>query len=304
MQNVFKSLSGKSMVIVGAVVILAGVAAVRAEAAGDIMPASQQRGLVQKYCAACHDDARMVGGLSLEHFDASRANPAVAAMMLSKLTNGLTLQTVRAADTDAAARTLLDKELKTSAIFAAGVPPPDIDTLHRWISALSAEATGATEWTTSNVAEGGNEPSTLIASVVKEFPSPKDASKADIYRLTLTCRTATHEAEMTLTWAPGDLIKDQEVSAAVDGKDPVIYKVETKQWMGTNNHPTSGAGALVLYSTRGTAAAPVSSAPLSVKTLTVNHVLQDGAVAFPLAGLRSADRQALWTCFAGGGPSK
>ncbi len=49
------------------------------------MPVTQQNALVQKYCAVCHTDASMNGGLSFEHFDAAHADPGDAAMMVSKL---------------------------------------------------------------------------------------------------------------------------------------------------------------------------------------------------------------------------
>ncbi len=52
------------------------------------MPAAEQNALVKKYCAVCHTDAVRNGGLSLEHYDAAKRDPALAAMMLSKLNGG------------------------------------------------------------------------------------------------------------------------------------------------------------------------------------------------------------------------
>ena len=71
-----------------------------AAAAGDSMPAAQQNALVQKYCAVCHNDAHVNGGLSLEHFDAAQPDPGVAAMLVSKLTNGLSPKQVIALQGD------------------------------------------------------------------------------------------------------------------------------------------------------------------------------------------------------------
>ncbi len=55
----------------------------------ELLP-GQQNPLVQKYCAVCHTDAVKNGGLSLEHYDAEDANPALAAMLLIKLKGGAT----------------------------------------------------------------------------------------------------------------------------------------------------------------------------------------------------------------------
>src|SRR5580692_11718733 len=52
------------------------------------MPAAQQNALIQKYCAVCHTDASMNGGISLQHFDAAHAVPGEAAMMAGKLKGG------------------------------------------------------------------------------------------------------------------------------------------------------------------------------------------------------------------------
>ena len=56
-------------------------------AAPPITP-EQQNTLVHKYCAVCHTDAVRNGGLSLQHYEAAQADPALAAMLLSKLRNG------------------------------------------------------------------------------------------------------------------------------------------------------------------------------------------------------------------------
>src|SRR5688572_6037985 len=84
-----------------------------------IMPVARQNALVQKYCAVCHDDTHMNGGLSLQHFDASRVEPSLAAMMVSKL--------------------------KTGAIGASGLELPDSPTQDAFLAALTAKSAGANE---------------------------------------------------------------------------------------------------------------------------------------------------------------
>jgi mono/diheme cytochrome c family protein len=85
-----------------------------------IAPA-QQNALVRKYCAVCHTDKTNNGGLSLEHYDAARVDPPLAAMLLSKLRNG--------------------------AMGAAGLGIPDPETREAWVAATVAQAAGADQWT-------------------------------------------------------------------------------------------------------------------------------------------------------------
>jgi ubiquinone biosynthesis protein Coq4 len=82
--------------------ILAGSLAVSAQAA-NVMPTAQQNALVDKYCAVCHTDVADNGGLSLEHFDAAHAAPSLMAMLLSKITQGASLETVRKVPSNAEA---------------------------------------------------------------------------------------------------------------------------------------------------------------------------------------------------------
>ena len=77
--------------------------------------------MVRKYCAVCHTDASKNGGLSLEHYDAARATPALAAMLLSKLQN--------------------------AAMGAAGLGVPDKPAREAWVAATEAQARGAKNWT-------------------------------------------------------------------------------------------------------------------------------------------------------------
>src|SRR5438270_4865108 len=84
------------------------------------MPAAEQNALVRQYCAVCHTDAARNGGLSLQHYDAARRDPALAAMILSKLNNG--------------------------AMGAAGQGVPDKLSQTAWLDSTKEQAAGATEW--------------------------------------------------------------------------------------------------------------------------------------------------------------
>ena len=84
------------------------------------MPRAQQNALVHKYCAVCHTDAAKNGGLSLEHFNVADAPPGLIAMLLSKLTGGVSLETAKEAPYNPRAAELMERKMKTGAMGAAG----------------------------------------------------------------------------------------------------------------------------------------------------------------------------------------
>ena len=110
--------------------------------AAEPMPPAQQNSVIQKYCGACHSDALMYGGLSVQHFDAAHPEPAVAAMLVSKLTAGHSPEEVNAADSPA---TILGF-MKTGAMGAGGFGVPDEPTQLAFVKALTVEAAGAGQW--------------------------------------------------------------------------------------------------------------------------------------------------------------
>ena len=127
-------------------------------AAAESMPPAQQNALVQKYCAVCHTDRANNGGLSLEHYDAARVDPPLAAMLLSKLRNG--------------------------AMGAAGLGIPDPQTREAWVAATVAQAAGAENWTVIRAERPASNGSILSASLVREVQPRKASKDAPLYRLT------------------------------------------------------------------------------------------------------------------------
>jgi hypothetical protein len=194
------------------VMILAGSAA-----ASEAMPAAQQNAIVQKYCAVCHADAHPNGGLTLEHFDAGRPDPGVAAMIVSKLKGG--------------------------AFGASGQPLPDKPVQAALLDAMTAEAAGANKW----VVSGGRK---VTASIVEGTPSKDHPDNPDLYRLTMTCDAETRKAEMRLAWSPAEPKNGQVMSAALDDNTPTPYKIEGTETMGNGQAGTSGPGSILLDANR------------------------------------------------------
>ena len=173
------------------------------------MPVERQNALVQRHCAVCHSDASRNGGLTLQHFDASKLDPSLAAMLLSKLRGG--------------------------AMGAAGLPfeKADADDLEL---AMVASAAGAQQWT---ITRG----QVTSASIVREVVSnnPEQPSR---YRLVLSCDNVSRKAEVQLSWAPSP--QNGIVKVSVDGDSPVGYEVAGRESMGNGSAGTTGRAAVML----------------------------------------------------------
>ena len=156
---------------------------------GAVMSVGRQNQLIQRYCAVCHTDAIPNGGLTLQHFDAAKADPSLAAMLLSKLTGG--------------------------AMGAAGLPfeKAEADALE---TAMKAGAAGAQEWTVTR----GPVP---VASIVREIAT-KNTEQPSRYRLVITCDARSRKGAVQLSWAPSP--RDGIVKVSIDGGSPVGYRGE------------------------------------------------------------------------------
>lgn len=180
------------------VIMFLAMPALRAEP----MPQAQQTELIHKYCAVCHTDAAKNGGLSLEHYDASKADPQLAAMLLSKLRNG--------------------------AMGAAGLGVPDKPTQEAWIAATTAQAEGAKNWSVIRSESG------LTASIVRDVAPRKKGEDAPLYRLTVSC-----ESGARLTWSPAPAT-DRTFTVSADDGPAISYKIDGQEKMGNGTAGTSG----------------------------------------------------------------
>src|SRR5215831_14847387 len=155
------------------------------------MPAAEQNALLRRYCAVCHTDTAMNGGLSLQHYDAAKRDPALAAMILSKLNNG--------------------------AMGAAGNGVPDKAAQQAWLESTREQAAASTEWFVSR------EDGLVSASIVREAPPRKPGSTdVPLYSVRMVCKPSTGVGEMQLTWSPQPQT-GRTTTVSVDGNAPVEY---------------------------------------------------------------------------------
>jgi cytochrome c551/c552 len=259
MNAALQDLWGYRTVVV--VTVLAGRFASAAPSA-EIMPAARQNALVQKYCAVCHTDAAKNGGLSLEHYDAAQADPALAAMLLSKLRNG--------------------------AMGAAGLGIPDPATREAWTAATAAQAERAKSWTVIRTEARGTQAAVLTASIVRDVAPRGRDGDAPVYRLTLACNVANQKGDIQLTWSPASQTS-RTFSVSADGNAGIPHRLEGREEkMGNGTAAGTGLAAVML------------SAPLPEKTLTINDLFPGETVVFPLAELDQLDRRQLAVCLPAG----
>jgi hypothetical protein len=258
--------------------IVSGLLAVSVRAA-ETMPVARQNALVQKYCAVCHTDAANNGGLSLEHFNAAQAAPSLTAMLLSKLTGGVSLGTVAEVPSNAGAAALVDKKMKSGAMGAAGIPRPDKATIDALIQAFVVESTGATEWTVQHTMGASAAASVIEASILREVPSSKSAGEARAYRLIASCNVATRHGNLEVAWSP--LPQHGTLAASVDGRVAVSYPLG-----GVTQEITQDMAALMLTNTA-----------LPAQTLTITDLFPGETVVFSFANLPQDAQHELHACF-------
>jgi hypothetical protein len=265
-------------------------------ATAEVMPPPRQNAVVHKYCAVCHTDAARNGGLSLEHFDAAQAPPSLTAMLLSKLTGGVLLRTVKDAPSDARAAAVVDRKTRSGAMGAAGIPIPDKATIDALIQAFAVESEGATDWNVERSTEAVAGASRLTVSTLSEIPSASNVGEAEDYRFIASCNTVTGEGYMQLTWSP--VARTGSLTASVDGNAPVQYRVEGSEAMG------NGSGA-VLHDPSAVALAEnkrgqsITGLPFPGRSLTVSDLFPGEAVTFSFANLPQDARRELSACFRG-----
>lgn len=229
-----------------------------AAAAGDLASA-EQNALVKKYCAVCHTDRAANGGLSLEHYNASRPDPQLAAMILSKLRNG--------------------------AMGAAGLGVPDPDTQAAWVATTVRQSAGADNWTVNRSEPSASHASIVTSSIVRTLPLRTGQTNAPVYRLTLACNAATHEGTILLTWSP-EPQTNRTFSVSADGQPGIPHELTGQEKMGNGSSGVSGRASAMLHVGQ------------PAKSLTVSNLFPAETVVFPIDALDQQARQELTACSA------
>jgi hypothetical protein len=224
-----------------------------------VMPAAEQNALVEKYCTVCHTDAARNGGLSLQHYDAAKRDPDLAAMILSKLNSG--------------------------AMGAAGNGVPDKMAQQAWLESTKKQAAGAKEWFVSR--EDGR----ISAGIVREVP-PRTPGSTDlpVYRLRMVCSASTGAGQMQLTWSPQPQT-GRTMTAAVDGNAPVEYKIEGQESMGNGGTVQSGHASVLLSNGKD------GKLGFANQTLIVRELFPGETVEFPFSELDQKTRAEFGKCF-------
>jgi hypothetical protein len=214
----------------------------------------------------------MNGGLSLQHYDAAKRDPGLAAMILSKLNNG--------------------------AMGAAGNGVPDKVAQQAWLDSTREQAAGAGEWFVSR--EDGR----VAADIVREVPPRKPGSTdIPVYRLRMVCSPSIGVGEMQLTWSPQPQT-GRTMTASVDGNAHVEYKIEGKESMGNGGTVQTGHASVLLSNGKG------GKLALANQTLTIRELFPGETVEFPFSQLdqnahadsASASNSAgrpYWSCITG-----
>lgn len=237
---------------------IVGLAVLSSPARG-AMPAAEQNALVQQYCAVCHSDSVRNGGLSLQHYDAAKRDPVLAAMILSKLHNG--------------------------AMGAAGKGVPDKAAQQAWLESTTEQASGARKWFVTR------QDGVVSAGIVREAPARRPGS-ADlpVYRIQVTCNPSTRAGEMQLTWSP-QAQSGRTMTASVDGTAPIEFPIDGRESMGNGGTAQSGQASLILSDGQG------GRLKLANRSLTIDGLFPAETIEFPFSDLNQKTRAELRQCF-------
>jgi hypothetical protein len=236
---------------------------------------AEQNAIVQKYCAVCHDDAKRMGGLTLQNFDAARPDPNVAGMMVSKLDGG--------------------------GMGAAGIKQPDRPTVTALRSALAAHSVDARNAAGGWTFRSFNDPTTkrplVTATMMQEVAG--HAGQSGGYELTITCEKTSDLSQGGNASGPAGMRLATYIKQGPDAS------VTGRQMLGAVGRSIPfeldgrSVGAAVQYVRQDNVVAAKFVMPLPSHTLTIRNLFPGETVSFPFGQLTPALREVLSTCVAG-----
>jgi hypothetical protein len=235
----------------------------------------EQNAIVQKYCAVCHDDAKRMGGLTLQNFDAARPDPNVAGMMVSKLGGG--------------------------AIGAAGIKQPDRPTVAALRSALAAHAVDGKSasggWTFSAFNDATTERPLVTATMMQEVAG--QAGRSGGYELTITCEKTSDLSQ----GGNGAALAEMRLATYIkQGPDAPVTGRQMLDAVGRSvpfELDGRSVGAAVQYVRQDNVVAAKFVMPLPSHTLTIRNLFPGETVSFPFGQLTPTLREILSTCVSG-----
>ena len=121
--------------------------------------------------------------------------------MVSKLTSGVLVETVRLARFNSTAAALVSKALNNGAMGAAGIPRPDKATIDSFVDALAYEAAGADlcrEYRGPSHQRLDRDSQYRARRAFRRYPK-----ETAMFRLVASCNAITHKGQVLPAWAPG-----------------------------------------------------------------------------------------------------
>jgi len=182
--------------------------------------------------------------------------------------------------------------MKSGAMGAAGIPIPEKGTIDALIHAFAVESAGAMNWTVERSKETAAP--MLTASILREAPSARNVGEAEVYRLIVSCDSATQAGEMQLAWSP--VAQSGTLAASVDGATAAQYRVEGSEKMGNGSGVVlHGLAALTLA--EGKHGVSRTGFPFPSESLTISDLFPGETVTFSFANLPKDARQEFGACF-------
>ena len=205
---------------------------------------TDQNALIENYCAFCHLDNAMNGGLSLEHFDALTMSPALAAILANKFTTGVPIEELLQPEFTPQLIEKIEagKEYGAPSVMnISGLPLPAEGEINGFIMAMVNRSDNADQW---HVIKDGNQTIADIARAAR-LPEVEYVQLRDqIIRLVVSCDASSRAGEILLTWSPIPMNGNLEV--IVDSESAKVFVIDVQEPMANGGPGASAPSSVIL----------------------------------------------------------